>query len=93
MPWPKEEVVVQQGCSRLEELGLFPCSRPTAKVLASYPGPREPGYEATKVRVLIFGLFQIMRIHSYGGRLLSIVGSRFKEVLRALLWILMRYCR
>ena len=27
-PWPEEEVVVQQGCSRLEELGLFPCSRP-----------------------------------------------------------------
>ena len=63
MPWPEEEVVVQQGCSRLEELGLFPCSRPTANL----------------VRALIFGLFQIMRIHSYGGRLISIVGSRFKE--------------
>ena len=62
MPWPEEEVVVQQGCSRLEELALFPCSRPTAKV-----------------RALIFGLFQIMRIHSYGGRLISIVGSRFNE--------------
>ena len=23
MPWPKEHVVVQQGCSRQEELGLF----------------------------------------------------------------------
>ena len=34
MPWPEEEVKVQQGCSRLEELGLFPCSRPTAKVRA-----------------------------------------------------------
>ena len=44
-----------------------------------------------KVCALIFGLFQIMRIHSYGGRLISIVGSRFKEVLRAFLWILMRY--
>ena len=39
--------------------------------------------------VHIFGLFQIlMRIHSYGGRLISIVRSRFKEVLRAFLWIL-----
>ena len=61
MPWPEEEVVVQQGCSRLEELGLFPCSRPTAKVCA-----------------LIFGLVQIMRIHPYVGRLISIVGSRVK---------------
>ena len=34
VPWPEEEVVVQQVCSRLEELGLFPCSRPTAKVRA-----------------------------------------------------------
>ena len=34
VPWPEEEVVVQQGCSSLEELGLFPCSRPTAKVHA-----------------------------------------------------------
>ena len=34
MPWPEEEVVVQLGCSRLEELGLFLCSRPTAKVRA-----------------------------------------------------------
>ena len=34
MPWPEEDVVVQQGCSSLEELGLFPCSRPTAKVRA-----------------------------------------------------------
>ena len=63
MPWPEEEVVVQQGCSRLEELGLFPCSRPTAKV-----------------RALIFGLFQIMRIHPYGGKLISNVVSRFKVI-------------
>ena len=34
VPWPEEEVVVQQGCSRLEELGLFPCSRPTAKYVS-----------------------------------------------------------
>ena len=34
-----------------------------------------------KVRALIFGLFQIMRIHPYGGRLISsIVGSRFKVI-------------
>ena len=46
----------------LEELGLFPCSRPTAKV-----------------RALIFGLFQ-MRIHPYGGRLISNVVSKLKVI-------------
>ena len=82
MSWPEEEVVVQQGCSRLEELGLFPCSRPTAKVRVLIHIILSLGYN-----------FQIMRIHLYGGRLISIVGSRFNEVLRAFLWILMRYCR
>ena len=79
MPWPEEEVVVQQGCSRLEDRALD-CSH-VADLLQRY------------IRALIIGLFQIMRIHSYGGRLISIVGSRFKKVLRAFLWILMRYCR
>ena len=42
------------------------------------------------VTTVDIGLFQIMRIHMYGGRLISIEGSilwQFNEVLRVFLWI------
>ena len=63
VPWPEEEVVVQQG---------YQCSGAWIVPMSSRP--------TAKVRALIFGLFQIMRIHPYGGRLISIVGSRFKVI-------------
>ena len=65
MPWPEEEVhvVVQQGhrCSRLEELGLFPCSRPTASIgyvhsLASYPGSRA---ESSLLKLIVKVLVEV----------------------------------
>ena len=64
MPWPEEEVVVQQGCSRLEELGLFPCSRPTAGYVHSLASESNPGSRAESsllkliVKILVQGRSQ-----------------------------------
>ena len=56
VPWPEEEVVVQQGCSRLEELGLFPCSRPTAKYVHSLASSRA---ESSLLKLIVKVLVEV----------------------------------